>query len=53
MIIAVMLEFELFKMSLLERSMTFFEGFFSLFMLARHEETGRAFLLHLSKLRFF
>ena len=53
MIIAVMLQFELFKMSLLERSMTFFEGFFSLFMLARHEETGRAFLLHLSKLRFF
>lgn len=46
----VVLHFDLFKMSVLERSMMYFEGFFSLFMLARHEETGKAFLLHLAKL---
>ena len=49
----IILQFELFKVSILERSMIFFEGFFSLFMLARHEETGKAFLLHLSRLRVF
>ena len=42
--------FDLFKMSVLERSMMYFEGFFSLFMLGRHDETGKAFLLHLAKL---
>ena len=42
--------FELFTMSILERSMMYFEGFFSLFMLARHEETGKAFLRHLTML---
>lgn len=46
----VLFHFDLFKTSILERSMMYFEGFFSLFMLARHEETGKAFLLHLSKL---
>jgi len=46
----IILHFDLFSMSILERSMMYFEGFFSLFMLARHEETGKAFLVHLSKL---
>ena len=46
----IVLYFDLFRMSILERSMMYFEGFFSLFMLARHEETGKAFLLHLAKL---
>jgi len=46
----IVLHFDLFNMSILERSMMYFEGFFSLFMLARHEETGKAFLTHLSKL---
>ena len=46
----IVLHFNLFSMSILERSMMYFEGFFSLFMLARHEETGRAFLVHLSKI---
>ena len=32
-------------------ALTFFEGFFSLFMLSRHEKVGSAFLSHLSKLR--
>ena len=48
--IGIVLYFDLFKMSILERSMMYFEGFFSLFMLARHEETGKAFLSHLAKL---
>ena len=48
--IGVVLYFDLFRMSILERSMMYFEGFFSLFMLARHEEVGKAFLLHLAKL---
>jgi len=46
----IILHFDVLRMSILERSMMYFEGFFSLFMLARHEETGKAFLLHLSKL---
>ncbi len=46
----IILYFDLFTMSVLERSMMYFEGFFSLFMLARHEETGKAFLLHIAKL---
>jgi len=33
--------------------MTFFEGFFSLFMLIRNEEVGKAFLSHLSSIRSF
>jgi len=49
-ITGIVLHFDLFKMSVLERSMMYFEGFFSLFMLARHEETGKAFLLHLVKI---
>jgi len=48
--IGIVLYFDLFIMSVLERSMMYFEGFFSLFMLARHEETGKAFLLHLTRL---
>lgn len=46
----IIVYFDLFTMSILERSMMYFEGFFSLFMLARHEETGKGFLLHLSRL---
>ena len=46
----IILHFDVLRMSILERSMMYFEGFFSLFMLARHEETGKAFLVHLSKL---
>ena len=30
---------------------TFFEGFFSLFMLARNEKVGKAFLFHLVRIR--
>jgi len=46
----IILHFDVLKMSILERSMMYFEGFFSLFMLARHEETGKALLAHLSKI---
>ena len=47
----IIVHFDLFSMSILERSMMYFEGFFSLFMLARHEETGKAFLVHISKIQ--
>lgn len=46
-IMGILVNFDLFTMSILERSMMYFEGFSSLFMLSRHEETGKAFLLHL------
>jgi len=37
----------------LQGIMTFFEGFFSLVMLSRNEEVGRAFLSHLSNILTF
>ena len=30
---------------------TFFEGFFSLFMLARNDKVGKAFLFHLTQIK--
>jgi len=33
----------------LQAAATFFEGFFSLFMLGRHEKVGSSLLSHLSK----
>lgn len=39
--------------NVLQGVMTFFEGFFSLFMLVRNEEVGKAFLVHLSGIRSF
>lgn len=30
---------------------TFFEGFFSLFMLTRNEKVGKAFLFHLARIK--
>ena len=35
----------------IQGTMTFFEGFFSLFMLSRHEKVGSALLSHLSQAR--
>ncbi len=35
----------------LQNIMTFFEGFFSLFMLSRNEQVGKAFLSHLSSIK--
>lgn len=39
--------------NILQGVMTFFEGFFSLFMLIRNDEVGKAFLSHLSSMRSF
>jgi len=33
----------------IQAAATFFEGFFSLFMLGRHEKVGNSLLVHLSK----
>ena len=35
----------------LQAAATFFEGFFSLFMLGRHEKVGSSLLSHLSKVK--
>ena len=42
-----------FVLPVLDRGALFFEGFLSMFMLARHEKTGIAFMAHLRKFRLF
>lgn len=41
------------KITPIEGTMIFFEGFFSLFMLIRHKEVGTSFISHLSKIKCF
>lgn len=42
-----------FALPVLDRGALFFEGFVSMFMLARHEKTGTAFMAHLRKFGLF
>ncbi len=42
-----------FALPLYDRGALFFEGFLSMFMLARHEKTGHAFMAHLRKFGLF
>jgi hypothetical protein len=42
-----------FALPVLDRGAIFFEGFLSMFMLARHEKTGTAFMAHLRKFGLF
>jgi len=42
-----------FALPVLDRGALFFEGFLSMFMLARHEKTGNAFMAHLRKFGLF
>ncbi|MGB6462783.1 MAG: hypothetical protein WBF38_00970 [Nitrosotalea sp.] len=47
-VVVIFMELHLIHQNLLQGTAVFFEGFFSLFMLSRNEETGKAFLSHLS-----
>ncbi len=42
-----------FALPVLDRGALFFEGFLSMFMLARHEKTGTAFMAHLRRFGLF
>jgi len=42
-----------FALPVLDRGAIFFEGFLSMFMLARHDKTGAAFMAHLRKFGLF
>ena len=46
----IMVNFGILHLSHIEKTMLYFEGFSSLFMLGRNEKVGNAFLAHLSKL---
>lgn len=46
--VVIFMTLQFIHQNLLQGSATFFEGFFSLFMLSRNEEVGKAFLSHLS-----
>jgi len=45
--VVVFMTLQFIHQNVLQSVMTFFEGFFSLFMLSRNEMVGKSFLLHL------
>lgn len=47
-IVVALTTFQIIHQNILQNSMTFFEGFFSLFMLVRNEQVGNAFLRHVT-----
>ena len=51
MAVVILTLFQVIHQSPLQIMATFFEGFFSLFMLARNEKVGNAFLTHISYMR--
>ena len=50
-IVIAIVNINLINLSPLEKGALFFEGYFSLFMLVRHEKVGKAFLSHLSSIK--
>jgi|GEM_PF-1106792 len=46
--VVIFMTLQIIHQNLLQGAVTFFEGFFSLFMLSRNEKVGKAFLSHLS-----
>jgi len=48
MVVIVLTLFQVIHQGILQNAATFFEGFFSLFMLVRNEKVGNAFLNHMS-----
>ncbi len=44
--VVVLTTFQIIHQNIVQNSMTFFEGYFSLFMLIRNEKTGNGFLRH-------
>jgi len=51
MIVVILTLFQVIHQSPLQIAATFFEGFFSLFMLVRNEKIGNAFLTHMSYMK--
>ena len=51
MSVVILTLFQVIHQSPLQIAATFFEGFFSLFMLARNEKVGNAFLTHISYIK--
>lgn len=47
-IVAMCMTLQLIHQNILQGGLTFFEGFFSLFMLCRNETVGKALLSHMS-----
>ena len=46
--VVIFMTLQIIHQNVLQGSLTFFEGFFSLFMLSRNEVVGKAFLSYLS-----
>ncbi|SHO46712.1 hypothetical protein NSIN_30241 [Nitrosotalea sinensis] len=49
--VVVLTMFQVIHQTPLQNAATFFEGFFSLFMLVRNEKVGNAFLTHMASIR--
>ncbi len=46
--VVILTTFQVIHQNIIQNSMTFFEGYFSLFMLIRNEKAGNGFLRHVT-----
>jgi hypothetical protein len=51
--VVMLITFQIIHQNILQNSLAFFEGFFSLFMLVRNETIGKNFLRHMLYLKSF
>lgn len=51
--VVIFMTLQIIHQNVLQGASTFFEGFFTLFMLSRNEEVGKALLSHLSDIAAF
>lgn len=51
--VVIFMTFQVIHQNMLQGSLTFFEGFMSLFMLSRNDKVGKSFLLHVSGISGF
>ncbi|WP_101477178.1 hypothetical protein [Candidatus Nitrosotalea bavarica] len=51
--VVILNTFQVIHQNIIQNSMTFFEGYFSLFMLIRNEKVGREFLKHVAYVKSF
>lgn len=51
--VVIFMTLQIIHQNILQGASTFFEGFFTLFMLSRNEEVGKALLSHLSDIAAF
>ncbi|HJT10283.1 MAG TPA: hypothetical protein VJ771_05810 [Candidatus Nitrosotalea sp.] len=51
--VVIFMTFQVIHQGMLQGSLTFFEGFMSLFMLSRNEKVGKSFLSHVSGISEF